>query len=62
MPAPYSYTTLKVGEVWIVVIASGQTYADLGSEIPVGSIALDPGNGAMYFKKAAGWKAITIAA
>ena len=62
MPAPYSYTALKVGEVWFVVIKAGETYANLGSEIPVGSIALDPGNGAMYFKKSTGWKAITIAA
>jgi len=61
MPAPYNYTPLKIGPIWFVVISAGETYADLGDEIPVGSIASDPENGAMYFKKAAGWKAITIA-
>jgi hypothetical protein len=53
---------MKVGGVWIIVIPSGETYANIDTNAPVGSIALDPGNEAMYFKKAAGWKAITIAA
>lgn len=61
MPAPYSFTTMKVGGVWIIVIPSGETYANIDTNAPVGSIALDPGKEAMYFKKAAGWKAITIA-
>lgn len=61
MPAPYTFTTMKVGGVWIVVIPSGETYANIDSKAPVGSLALDPGNDAMYFKKSTGWAAVTIA-
>ena len=61
MPAPYSSTYLKVGGLWIMTVRSGETYANLDSNAPVGSIASDPGNEALYFKKSTGWKAVTTA-
>lgn len=68
MPQPSTYTPLSAGmgvikmrSVWIVEIPDDQTTANLDSDIPIGSIAIDADGEALYFKKTAGWKAITVA-
>lgn len=52
---------MKVGGIWIMTVRSGETYANLDSNAPIGSIASDPGNEVLYFKKSTGWKAVTTA-
>lgn len=61
MPAPYNSTYLKIGRVWFLVIPEGGSTSDLDSNAPVGSLASDPDNSALYFKKSTGWAAVTIA-
>lgn len=61
MPSPYNSSYLKIGRVWFLVVKAGETYANLDSNAPVGSIATDPDNEKLYYKKTAGWKEVTVA-